>query len=152
MDTIEITAYDIKENMGDVYYKRGVDYYSRGRVLKYETKLDFDDNGDDCTVIQARVKGSSGTIYKQDIDIFKSGFVVVIEGYCSCPVNYNCKHVAAVCIVYRTDMASNKINMLRNKTEESIKTTDLMLNKWLVTLKHSSKKPEEKKSFQMITF
>jgi len=148
VDTIEITITinDIKENVGDVYYKRGVDYYSRGRVLEHDAQLDFDDNGDECTVIQARVQGSGGTVYKQEIDIFKDRSSIVIEGYCSCPMNYNCKHVAAVCIVYKVNMTANKINMLENKREESGATTNFMLNKWLVALKHSKEKPEERKA------
>lgn len=46
----------------------------------------------------AKVRGSNHETYEQEIELYSDGDDVIIEGFCSCPVGYNCKHVAAVLI------------------------------------------------------
>ena len=47
--------------------------------------------------VDAKVRGSNREVYQQTIDIIHDyGDDVEIEGECSCPIGYNCKHVAAV--------------------------------------------------------
>jgi len=67
---------------------RGRGYWQQGRVRSVK----WEDRGADGQVLIAQVKGSMGT-YDQEINIdFDRG---KIEGDCSCPVGYNCKHVFA---------------------------------------------------------
>ena len=75
---------------------RGKAYYSAGRVSN--VRVEAGDYGYDLT---AMVQGSDFVPYKQDITIFVGDDSEVwedvdIEGECTCPVGFNCKHVAAV--------------------------------------------------------
>jgi superfamily II DNA or RNA helicase len=73
-----------------LYLKRGQDYFRKGMVIRVEQK----DKGDK---ISANVRGSGRKTYHCDIDLkVEQGQVIDIQGLCSCPVHYNCKHVAAV--------------------------------------------------------
>ena len=58
------------------------------------------------TVIEATVQGSRPTPYKQSIRLRRrANGTLAITGACSCPVSYNCKHVAAVLLVCRGQAA-----------------------------------------------
>src|SRR5271170_5188803 len=48
------------------------------------------------TWISGNVFGSRPRPYSQTIMLASNGRAVTINGYCSCPVGVNCKHVAAV--------------------------------------------------------
>jgi uncharacterized Zn finger protein len=48
------------------------------------------------TLISGSVLGSRPLPYSQTIMLASNGRAVTINGYCSCPVGANCKHVAAV--------------------------------------------------------
>ena len=77
----------IAENFDPGAVSRGRDYWKNGRVrsVKWQT------GGDGPTLIST-VRGSSGN-YDQvthvDLDLEN------IDGDCTCPVSYNCKHVVA---------------------------------------------------------
>ena len=80
-------------------YGRGRRYYEQGRVK--ELRVEQFDNG--MIMLQGRVKGSRHSLYEQDITIsFEDDVVMDLNGYCSCPVALNCKHVVAVCLEYAT--------------------------------------------------
>ncbi len=73
-----------------LYLKRGQDYFRKGMVLRVEQK----NSG---KLIEASVRGSGRKTYQCRIDLVEEqGRVVDIHGNCTCPVFYNCKHVAAV--------------------------------------------------------
>jgi superfamily II DNA or RNA helicase len=46
--------------------------------------------------ITGKVRGSSGETYRQIIEIVGEDEDVTVDGECTCPVGYNCKHVAAL--------------------------------------------------------
>ena len=48
------------------------------------------------TLISGSVFGSRPRPYSQTIMLASNGRAVTINGFCSCPVGVNCKHVAAV--------------------------------------------------------
>ena len=75
------TTVDIIHAVSKVYYERGKDYFQKGKV-----KQAYFDDG----LLIGKVSGSR--TYKQYIS-FKGEQII---GECSCPVGYNCKHVAAV--------------------------------------------------------
>jgi len=89
---------DIRHACGDTYFTRGKHYFNDDRVMDlyidHETPL--------YVVLSASVAGSRGNYYDQSIRIdWKKNYTTVsIDGDCSCPMEFNCKHVAAVCLEY----------------------------------------------------
>ena len=51
---------------------------------------------DDGTDVYSTVTGTKSRLYEQNIAIMTYGKAVQIEGDCTCPVGFNCKHIAAV--------------------------------------------------------
>ncbi|HHB95136.1 MAG TPA: hypothetical protein ENK88_08325, partial [Campylobacterales bacterium] len=94
MTKAQITLDDIRDNFDRRTITRGNDYYLDGRVIaikKYKTtsyKIPM-------TTIFSEVRGSGKEIYKQKIFLPNIEHNQV-DGECSCPVGYNCKHVVAV--------------------------------------------------------
>lgn len=69
---------------------KGIDYATDKKVIGWSFDDDF---------IESEVKGSGRNIYTQEIELaFASGKLQAVNGSCSCPVEYNCKHVVAVLI------------------------------------------------------
>jgi len=96
-----ITRQDIKAECGTTYYKRGVAYFVKGRVRQLEVLTE----SHDAVSFQATVAGSSSRPYTVEVHLRdkRQGFTfadISITGYCSCPMEYNCKHVAAACLKY----------------------------------------------------
>ena len=67
---------------------RGFSYYRQGRVS--DIQVEPDGMG-----LLAAVQGSEPDPYEVDITITKGRRGYGLEGFCTCPVAYNCKHVAA---------------------------------------------------------
>lgn len=90
---------DIQRGCTASTYERGREYFARGRVLN----LSVVSKGVLFVQLSATVKGNNVIPYKQNIRItWRDNFhSASIEGNCSCPVGYNCKHVAAVCLMYQ---------------------------------------------------
>ncbi|MBT5934747.1 DEAD/DEAH box helicase [Sulfurimonas sp.] len=100
-----ISLQEIKDSLGSAYYKRGVEYNSQKRVLSMTKELFLDEENVEILNIHSSVRGS-GRIYSQNIEIYfdyEYQLQNIVEGTCSCPVSYNCKHVAAVCIAHKAD-------------------------------------------------
>ncbi len=88
---MHLTLGDIRKAVGSTAFSRGQEYAETDRVLLLEQ------NGD---MIESTVIGSGRNIYSQEIGLLVKSRQLHIEGDCSCPVGYNCKHVAAVLIEY----------------------------------------------------
>jgi SNF2 family DNA or RNA helicase len=90
---------DIVKECGISYYERGKHYYSEGAVVQCKVTSE----GALFTQLNAAVEGSANSPYKVNIRItWRPGFKSAeIEGSCSCPIGYNCKHVVAVCLAYQ---------------------------------------------------
>ena len=84
------TEDDIVNNADTSTVERGRDYFRRGKVLTVEI-----DDGD----IVGVVSGSGRHVYEQSIYLHED-CGVHIDGGCTCPMEYNCKHVAAVLLAY----------------------------------------------------
>ena len=86
---------DIERAVGRAPFRRGLDYFRRGRVLSVE----FAAPG----LIRGTVSGSRAEPYAVAVryDTASGGRLVSVEGLCSCPVGYNCKHTAAVLLAAR---------------------------------------------------
>lgn len=75
------------------YLDRGADYARRGMVLE----VDAESGGE---WVAASVRGSGRSLYHVDIELgwSVSGRIASVEGTCTCPIGWNCKHVAAALI------------------------------------------------------
>jgi superfamily II DNA or RNA helicase len=82
---------DIKKDFDPAYFARGVDYQEEKRVTHLE--IGHDKHGH--WKIRSTIRGTGNNTYQTDIIIsFKDG-TFEADGYCSCPMDHNCKHVAA---------------------------------------------------------
>jgi SNF2 family DNA or RNA helicase len=91
---------NIRHECGDAFYERGRSYFEKGLVLN----LTIASEGALFVQINAAVKGSHKDPYRQNIRIIwrPDYSTAEIEGDCTCPIGYNCKHVAAVCLMYQS--------------------------------------------------
>jgi SNF2 family DNA or RNA helicase len=67
---------------------RGVSYANKNHVIW--SRLESDD---DLIYIEAEVRGSQNKPYRVTVEIDTTE--INLDGYCSCPIGYNCKHVVA---------------------------------------------------------
>ncbi|MGZ8927964.1 MAG: SNF2-related protein [Methylobacter sp.] len=90
---------DIRYECGDAFYERGRSYFERGMVINFTVKSE----GALFVQLNAAVKGTNVDPYRQNIRIIwrPDYSAAEIEGDCTCPIGYNCKHVAAVCLMYQ---------------------------------------------------
>ena len=87
---IAITEKDIRDAVSHRAFAAAQTYLLKGRVRSVTRSA----HG---ATITAKVKGTAPSPYRQDIRLRdRSRGRVEIEGVCSCPVGFNCKHVAAV--------------------------------------------------------
>ncbi|MDB5919616.1 MAG: helicase [Massilia sp.] len=84
---------DVLRNFDSGTYGRGQGYARSGKVRKLVVS-------DDATRIESKVSGSGGHLYRQSIDVRNDRKGVRFEGDCSCPMEYNCKHVVAALLSY----------------------------------------------------
>ncbi|MCF6338930.1 MAG: SNF2-related protein, partial [Gammaproteobacteria bacterium] len=99
LHTNKLTRRDIKNETDPGAYSRGWDYFQRN-MLK---DLRINRIDDDLVVLHSSVKGSSNQLYTQEITIDGSDYDAInIEGDCSCPVGYNCKHVVTACLAFQS--------------------------------------------------
>ncbi|MGB0844311.1 MAG: SNF2-related protein, partial [Alphaproteobacteria bacterium] len=86
------TTEDIEQAVGKNAFWLGQEYFEDGRVVE----LELSDAG---RTVLAKVKGTPRKPFEQTIrlETGAAGSVKVV-GHCTCPVNYNCKHSAAVLI------------------------------------------------------
>jgi superfamily II DNA or RNA helicase len=77
----------IRQNFDSGTYNRGAEYHRRRKVL--QVAIDGD-------VIKGLVSGSDNGSYRQTIKLSMKGQQQRFKGDCSCPMDYNCKHVVAV--------------------------------------------------------
>ena len=90
---ITLRKTDIRDACGERAYVRGLDYARQNRVLDWSDTI-----GEHAIEIAARVRGSA--VYRQQIVVRQFGTHREIDGECSCPVGYNCKHVASVLLAW----------------------------------------------------
>ncbi len=96
------------DSFDDRSLARGMDYARKG----YARNL----IGDPHKRLLAEVSNGRGDFYTQEIEISPRGGV---EGMCSCPVGYNCKHVAAALFTWFRDQASKPPKQPANQSQVS---------------------------------
>ena len=87
---LPFTEDDLRRELPPNYVKRGEEYWARGLVDNLKCSADN-------TIIQGRVQGNARAPYRVKVRIVpdRKGRVT-IQGDCTCPMLYNCKHVAAL--------------------------------------------------------
>jgi uncharacterized Zn finger protein len=72
-------------------------YLERGRRYLQERRVLGADHDAERGLVTGRVRGSGGRVYQCIVQLGeRADGVLTVVGQCSCPVGYNCKHVAAV--------------------------------------------------------
>ena len=104
-----ILVSDIRHACGDTYYSRGKAYFSENRIQSFEVLRD----GPLTVTFYSSIQGSR--YYEQEVNLkWKQDYSSVdIDGDCSCPMEYNCKHIAAVCLQYMTFSAQGAYTSTR---------------------------------------
>ena len=131
---ISFTLNDIIQSFPDRYIRRGEKYYINNNVNWF----DIHEITNDEFVITSSVKGSNGASYETSIFITEEMGCrkVLIEGDCSCPVEFNCKHVIATLF-----------SVLNEKSQNKTYSSDNFLN-LSNSLQNNSKLSNFKNSFQ----
>ncbi len=101
---------DIKRETDAGSYQRGLDYFNQGLVLELEI-THTDNNG---IKLISEVNGNNFYPYNQAITLYKHHQNLTLDGECSCPVAYNCKHVVASCLEYLSRTNHQQINTNEN--------------------------------------
>ena len=86
---MQYTVEDIRRQFDSGTFARGQAYAREGRVRK----LAWTNQG-----CEGEVAGSGRSVYHQDVRVTRKGAHISIAGSCSCPMDYNCKHVVAVLV------------------------------------------------------
>jgi superfamily II DNA or RNA helicase len=121
---------ELQTALNPIYLDRGRQYQAQGRVLS----TDLQKGG---TLLAAMVRGSSQKVYKQIIRIERNRRgALEITGQCSCPVHYNCKHVAAALV----EVARQQVGT----TLRSAENLALELGVWLARLKAVQQPSQER--------
>jgi len=95
---MKFTLAHLQRAVGNIVYLRGVGYHATGKVLEFEARPMTHGQR-----IVASTAGSKGEVYRQNVTLTEAGHTgrdVEIDGQCTCPVLYNCKHVAAACCAW----------------------------------------------------
>lgn len=98
---------DIRDWTDANSYNRGRDYFEQGRV----DALDIEHLDADIIVLHAAVRGRRKMPYHQEVTISElQDGAIEIDGSCSCPVGFNCKHVVAACLAYQASAGSKAVS------------------------------------------
>jgi len=87
---MQFDDHDLRRHFDQGAYQRGQDYARMGKVRAAHWDHDK---------LIGEVDGSGAERYRQTIRVGDKGPGIAIQGSCSCPVSYNCKHVVAVLLV-----------------------------------------------------
>lgn len=93
---LSVTDEDIVRNCGETFTRRGRSYIQQNRVIDIEWL-------EEEQTLNGKVSGQAALPYVQRIESDGQ----FIDGNCSCPVGYNCKHVAAVLLQWQIQLHGN---------------------------------------------
>ena len=100
IESVTITRGDIRRAIAEPTFGRGQDYLDRGKVLSVEFEMP--------DRIAGEVSGRGSNVYSVSVHLeFGPGAGLMrLLGHCSCPVRFNCKHVAALLLAVEDRSAS----------------------------------------------
>jgi hypothetical protein len=96
---------DIRDVVGNRSFDRGRAYFNQGKVLSVAVRSSESFGETLQFELKSEVSGSGGHVYQQDIYVEQRGQDSEIDGHCSCPVGYNCKHIAAACLRFNETLS-----------------------------------------------
>ncbi len=126
-----IPASSLQDVFDKKTYSKGQHYFLHHKVISLETRTETANT----VILNATVTGSNNQRYNQIIAINKNGHNLHVNGKCSCPVGYNCKHVAAACIVYK-----------QAKPQQQTAVNKVYID-WLSSFDENHIKPDSAKEF-----
>lgn len=141
---------DIKKDLDPNYFARGADYQKEKRVTHLE--IGHDKHGH--WKIKSTIQGSEKNTYHTDIIItFKDG-TFGVDGYCSCPMDHNCKHVAASLIeaISQQNHSAQPTVILNTTKEIPTPVFRIMTNTVRFKVRPWSMAQEEKKFLAYLSF
>ena len=94
-----ITARLLRDECGSGAYERGLGYFRQGRAIVDEVQSD----GAGAIALYTTSRGSGGRFYEQEIILDPGPRGPTIDGVCTCPMDYNCKHVVAACLAWKAE-------------------------------------------------
>lgn len=106
------TLKDVKREIPRAYFARGLEYKHAGHV----SQLQLEPSG---VKITAKVRGSNRGRYDVVVHINTEFHPLRISGVCTCPIAYNCKHVAAVLLELLDTSAETEPSSVAAPTETS---------------------------------
>ncbi len=118
LDTINWVK-ELPKFVSSVTLQRGKIYFKQGKVLNFEATM----TEREMLGMTSEVSGSVGQFYRQDIVLGLKGGKSVIDGECSCPVGYNCKHVVAAIYHYQQTRASHS-SPLKDRSLQWLQSLD----------------------------
>ncbi|MDP2827617.1 MAG: DEAD/DEAH box helicase [Sulfuricellaceae bacterium] len=134
------------------FLERGQGYFAEGRVLALNTSPNSN-------LVSSMVTGSHGSGYRVYIEIKKrAGGNIEIAGDCSCPMEYNCKHVVATLLAAMDKQDKTVHPMQRgrnsltqpNRQSQPVNTENPLpaeINAWLILLEQSAQADPKIDSF-----
>lgn len=104
---------DLREQLEARFLERGEDYFKRGMVMKVNVRQGG-------LVISGKVRGTGPRAYDVRVKLRQDRSGLTLNGECSCPVAYDCKHVAAVLLAA---LGENISSQAVDKIEQSPSAT-----------------------------
>jgi len=134
---LNFTRNDIKNETDTGSYHRGLSYFERDMVVSL--KVDF--ISEQSIALYSEVEGRDYNPYEQMVLIDRNYGAIDINGQCTCPVGFNCKHVVASCLEYLAkskDSAGNNVdvsmywlNDFLNASEHNVALADTADNEFI---------------------
>jgi len=118
---------DIQYDIDSGSYNRGQQYFKAGKVVEYQIELETS------RALQISSKVNGYYLYMQQIRVIKNQFKIDVDGDCSCPVAFNCKHVAAVLLDYLSDENQSFSNRLLGESTKPLKPKE-KVERWFKQL------------------
>ncbi len=139
---IRFSKIDIKNEFDSGAFSRGNTYFNQGRVEKITYKLESRKS----MILSGEVDGSY--YYKQSILVESESWGIDVEGNCSCPVGYNCKHVVAVLLAYISRIPKKQSNnqtatQFKSKRHNKSYSSDEKIGDWLFQISADNQKITE---------
>ncbi|MCP4212326.1 MAG: DEAD/DEAH box helicase [Halieaceae bacterium] len=130
---MKIQREDIRDACGHKFFARGRDYFESGRVLS----LEIEPLSHARIQLLGNAKGSGGQVYQQEVILDDSDLFIDIDGFCSCPMEYNCKHIAALCLAYQ-DESGRSPDRLKSGLTTAANALQPEVESWLQLLADAS--------------
>ncbi|MBL4760237.1 MAG: DEAD/DEAH box helicase family protein [Mariprofundaceae bacterium] len=91
---MDITKAELQKCFTASYFSRGSAYFRQNKVLNLSVELNVDQQLQFTSEVEGRYDSYTQTVTLMRVVNNK----LKVKGYCSCPMDYNCKHVVAACL------------------------------------------------------